>query len=106
MIDEILPKFRTCPPKERKGLALELAKTGTDEAVAELINIMEGGIYTPAVHGRRHWYSLFKSCLQPEQWEYSSDDALVAMEAMGKTGNEAPNRSRAAGYHVNSKSFI
>ena len=69
----------------KKGVALNLACTGTDEAVTELIRIANGGSYTPEQWGRKHWYSLSESLLSEKRWEYNSHEQLVAIEALGET---------------------
>ena len=42
MTADLVQRLRTCSAEERKAVAMELARTGTDEAVAELINMVEG----------------------------------------------------------------
>ena len=61
-------KLRTCSSKERKDVAMELAHTGTDYAVEELIRMVEGK--------RRHWL----------KW-YSYGDVVLGIEALGETKN-------------------
>ncbi len=59
-----------------------------NDKIEELIKIADGGTYMPPLHGRKHWYSLSKSLLEPEKWEYQLDDQLVAIEVLGETRNQ------------------
>lgn len=63
-----MQRLRTCSPEERRNIATALAKTGTDEAVDELIRMVEGK--------RRHWLG-----------SYNLVDALLGVEALGETHN-------------------
>lgn len=67
MIEGLIQKLRTCSSKERKAVAMELARTGTNETADELIRMVEGR--------RRYWLS----------W-YNLDDQLIGVEALGETG--------------------
>ena len=66
MESDLVRRLRTCPAQERKDVALELAHTGTNRAVAELIRMTKGR--------RRHWFT----------W-YNFDDALIGVEALGES---------------------
>lgn len=63
---DLVQRLRTCFAEERKAAAIELAKTETNEAVAELIRMAEGR--------RRYWLS----------W-YTLDDQLIGVEALGES---------------------
>lgn len=69
MSANLVQRLRTCPKEERIYAAMELAQTGTDEAVAELVRMVEGK--------RRY-------CLR---W-YGQDDILPAIESLGETRNK------------------
>ena len=65
---DLVQRLRTCSAEERRNIATALAKTGTDEAVDELIRMVEGK--------RRHWLRF-----------YNPDDQLLGVEALGETHN-------------------
>lgn len=56
--------------------------------VDDLLRIVNGGEYYPAVIGRPHWFSPFRTALQSERWEFNLDDQLQAIEDLGRTGND------------------
>ncbi len=95
MADDLIQRLRTCPVEERRAIAMELAQTGTDEAVTELVKIVEGGNYTPPRYNKKHWYSLDRTLLEEENFQYNSDEQLMAVEALGET------RSRKAYNYLN-----
>lgn len=74
MTADLVKRLRTCSAGERRNIAMELAQTGTDEAVAELIRMVEG----------RHRRGL--------SW-YELDDQLIGVEALGETGTERAERA-------------
>jgi hypothetical protein len=57
----LVSKLRTCPAEERKAVAIDLGRTGSDEAISELINMVEGDYL---------------------------DSQLIAVEALGETRNK------------------
>jgi hypothetical protein len=69
---------------QHNGDADSLEPTGRSEQ--ELIEIAAGGTYYNAVYGRKHWYSILKTCLRESGWEYSLEDQLAAVEALGNAG--------------------
>jgi len=66
MTDNLVRRLRTCSAEERPAVAMELARTGTDESVQELIRMVEG----------RHRKGL--------SW-YNLDDQLTGVESLGET---------------------
>lgn len=68
MASSLVNTLRRCPAEERRAVALELARTGSSEAVSELIRMVEG---------RRRWWL---SC-------YDAEDQLIGVEALGATGS-------------------
>ena len=68
MTSDLIQILRTCSKEETVAAAMELAHTGTDEAVNELIRMIEAN--------RR--YRL--------RW-YGYDDQLTAIDALGETGS-------------------
>lgn len=87
MTADLVQRLSTCSAEERRAAAMELAQTGTDEAVRGLIGIVEAGNHTPEIWRRKPWYSLHKECVQPERWEYGLSDQLTAIEILGETRN-------------------
>lgn len=63
---DLIKKLRKCSSQERISVAIELAKTGTDKGIRELIRMVEGR--------RRYLLS----------W-YDLDDQLIGIEALGET---------------------
>ncbi|HLC57789.1 MAG TPA: hypothetical protein VJH95_04410, partial [Candidatus Nanoarchaeia archaeon] len=63
MIADLIPRLRTCPPEERRPIAIELGQTKADEAVTELIRIADEGEITSPKKFRKHWYSIFSTTL-------------------------------------------
>ena len=65
---DLIQRLRTCGPEERKFAAIELARTGTDEAVAELKRMIEA-------RRRRglRWYDI--------------NDQLIGVEALSETNS-------------------
>jgi hypothetical protein len=84
----LIQRLRTCSVEERRAVAMELARSRTDEAVAELIKRINDGKYCPAKYGKRHWFSLSESLLQEEVCEGDYESQLVAIEALGETRRE------------------
>lgn len=69
MISNLIKRLRKCSSQERRSVAIELAKTGNDNGIRELIRMIEG----------RRKYLL---C-----W-YNLDDQLIGVEALGETGKK------------------
>ncbi len=69
MTADLIQKLRICSAEERRAVAIELAKTRSEEAIAELKRMVEG----------RHRKGL--------KW-YNYDDQLVGIEALGNTNND------------------
>lgn len=68
MVSDLIKKLRACSSQERKDVAMELAHTRTNEAIRELIKMVEGR--------RRRWLS----------W-YNLDDQLIGIEGLGETNS-------------------
>ena len=66
MTDDLIERLKTCPAKERKAVAKELAQSGTDESVLELIRMVKGGR-----RRRLSWYNL--------------EDQLIGIDVLGET---------------------
>ena len=66
MAADLIQTLRTCSKDERRAIALELAHSGTDEAIAELIRMVNG-------ERRRllRWYNI--------------DDSIAGIEALGES---------------------
>jgi hypothetical protein len=62
----LVEKLRTCPAEERREIAIELAKTGSENALSELKRMVEAE--------RIRWLS----------W-YNFNDQLIGIEALGET---------------------
>lgn len=69
MPDDLVKKLRTCSKEERRAAAMELAQTGTDEAIRELIAMADG----------RRRYGL--------SW-YDLDEQLIGVEALAETKSQ------------------
>lgn len=65
-MNNLVKKLRKSSNEERRNIAIELAQSGTDEAIKELIRMIEGR--------RRHLMS----------W-YKFDDQLLGIECLGMT---------------------
>ena len=63
---------------------MDLAQTGTEEAIKELIRMSDGGSRTSPAYGRRRWYSISETCLTPAAY-YNLDDQLTAVDALAET---------------------
>jgi len=89
MTADLVQRLRTCSAEERRAVAIELAKTGTDEAVTELARMVEADVmnYTPRTH-RTIW--------QRRPIFYSYEDQLIGVTALGET------RSQKALYYLES----
>lgn len=66
MTTHLIQRLRTCTTEERRAVAMELVKEGTDEAIEELIRMFEGK--------RRIWFRF-----------YDFKDQLIAADAIGQT---------------------
>lgn len=82
----LIEKLRHFEPEEKKAAAIALALMGEEEALDVLIRIANGGHYTPEIWAKKHWYSSRKK-VSDEKWEYSLQDQLEAIDALGKTRN-------------------
>lgn len=69
MTSNLVQRLRVCSADERRVVAMRLAQTGTDEAVTELIRVVE----------RRR-----KRLLS----HYSLDDQLLGVESLGETSSQ------------------
>jgi hypothetical protein len=69
MMNSLVHKLRTAPANQRRVLAIELARTRSDEVTNELIKMVESG--------RRTWVS-----------HHTADDQLIGVEALGETGDK------------------
>ncbi len=69
MVENLVKKLRTCSKEERRNIAIQISRTSTDEAIGELIRMVEG----------RHRRGL--------KW-YTLDDQLIGIEALGETGRQ------------------
>ena len=58
-------------------------KRNSAKPVDELINIVNGGNFIQPIYHRKHWYSIFKTCIAEGRWEYNLEDQLSAIEALG-----------------------
>jgi hypothetical protein len=98
MTSDLVQKLRTCSVEERKGIAMELAKLGTDEALQELINMVDTGVrvlhpketrYRDVVE-KLHWWNKNKIKQEPYEFDpsehYDFEDQKIGIEALGETG--------------------
>ena len=69
MRQQLVRQLRICSPADREKTAIHLARCGSDEAVGELIRMVEG----KRKHGLRH---------------YDYEDQLIAMRALGESGRK------------------
>ena len=87
MIADLIPRLRTCPPEERRPIAIELGQTKADEAVTELIRIADEGEITSPKKFRKHWYSIFSTTLYEGSMS-KAENQLTAFEALGETSSK------------------
>lgn len=80
MKDNLIKRLRTCSTKERRYIAMVIAKTGTDEAVEALINLVDG---IKSYH--RSFFTLWIPI--PNEF-YELEDQLIGVEALAETGQE------------------
>lgn len=80
MAADLVQRLRTCPAKERRAAAMELAKTGTDEAVVELIRMVDGAT-------RDYTSRTIKTLWLKLSIDYSFEDQLIGIGALGESGN-------------------
>tara|TARA_Y100000310_G_scaffold310238_1_gene355260 strand:+ start:938 stop:1918 length:981 start_codon:yes stop_codon:yes gene_type:complete len=73
--------------RKRRTQVLESPQTGPDKFVAELEEIANGG-YRPAVRGRSHRWSPFRTIQQEGWWKHDLDDQLDAIRQLGDSGSE------------------
>ena len=59
MIADLIPRLRTCPPEERRPIAIDLGQTRADEAITELIRIADEGEITSPKKFTKHLYNIF-----------------------------------------------
>lgn len=81
MIENLVQRLRSFAFEERRAAAIDLAKTGTDEAVAKLVRMVEADIrdYTPRT---------FRTIWQKRPIFYSYEDQLISVTALGETRNQ------------------
>jgi hypothetical protein len=99
MTSDLVQQCRTCSAIERQDIARELARTGDDEAIAELIKMVEGAVRVSrpvetryrGVSYRPHWWSKEIVRQEPYQFDpsdhYDYQDQLIGIGAMGTTGS-------------------
>ncbi len=69
MMSDAISRVKTCSPAERGKAAVALAHAGTEEAIAELIRMVEGE--------KRRWFS-----------RYDLRDQLIGIGALGASGRK------------------
>ncbi len=95
MAKGLVLRMRTCSAKERKSVAFELSRAGTDEAISELIRMVnaEVRICDPSeipdgqTLRKPHWWSRpWTMRYQIHPWgHYNYDDQIAGIEALGET---------------------
>jgi hypothetical protein len=85
MPSDFIQPLKTGSPEQKSCGAMDLARTGSKEAVGELIRVASGGNYTSEKWGKKYWYSFSRTCLSDEKWQYSLESQLIAIAALGES---------------------
>lgn len=80
----LIQRLRTCSLEDNPDIARELAQTGTDEAVKELIYIADGNKIYRNINGTL--FSSIVSFFKPQK--YGLNEQLIAIDALGEIRNQ------------------